>query len=50
LDGYSLKETCLIFGYEEKSSTVRGWVDAGIVTVANNLKLLGFFELDDEQF
>ncbi|WP_438498338.1 hypothetical protein [Paenibacillus sp. IHBB 3054] len=50
LDGYSLKETCLFFGYDEKSSTVRGWVDAGIVTIANNLKLLGFFELDDEQF
>ncbi|MEK4196004.1 hypothetical protein NYE59_23205 [Paenibacillus sp. FSL L8-0323] len=50
LDGFTLKETCLFFGYDEKSSTVRGWVDAGLVTIANNLKLLGFFEFDNEQY
>ncbi|WP_339314628.1 hypothetical protein [Paenibacillus sp. FSL R10-2734] len=48
-EGYSLKETCLFFGYDEKSSTIRGWIDAGIVTIANSLKLLGFFEMDDAQ-
>ncbi|MNB67215.1 hypothetical protein D3C81_683160 [compost metagenome] len=49
-DGHSLKETCLFFGYYEKSSTIRSWVDKGIVAIANNLKLLGFFDKDAEQF
>lgn len=50
LEGHSLKETCLFFGYDEKSSTIRGWIDTGIATIANNLRLLGFFELDNDQF
>lgn len=50
LEGHSLKETCLFFGYDERSSTIRGWIDVGIVTIANSLKLLGFFELDLNSF
>ncbi|WP_025693067.1 hypothetical protein [Paenibacillus zanthoxyli] len=49
-EGHSLKATCLFFGYDEKSSTIRGWVDTGIVTIANNLKLLGFFDSDAGKF
>ncbi|SEP18478.1 hypothetical protein SAMN04487895_12738 [Paenibacillus sophorae] len=49
-EGYSMKETCLFFGYDEKDSTIKRRVREGITVIANNMKLLGFFDKDGEKF
>lgn len=50
LQGYSAKETLLFFRRSMSDSTVRRRIEEGEVSIANTLKLMGFFELDNDKF
>lgn len=50
LKGYSFTETVLFFRKSMSDSTVRRRLAEGTESVANTLKLLGFFERDDAKF
>lgn len=44
IQGYSYKETLLFFRHSLSQSTIRRKIAEGIESVANTLKLMGFFE------
>ncbi|AZK49056.1 hypothetical protein EIM92_14535 [Paenibacillus lentus] len=48
--GYSRKETLFFFRHSMSDSTIRRKIDDGTETIANTLKLMGFFEQDDAKF
>ncbi|MGI2294155.1 hypothetical protein [Paenibacillus sp. GXUN7292] len=50
LDGYSFKETVLFFRNSMSDSTIRRKLTEGTASIANTLKLFGFFEQDDAEF
>lgn len=50
MEGYSFKETVLFFKNSMSDSTVRRKLAEGTESIANTLKLLGFFERDDAKF
>ncbi len=50
IQGYSRKETILFFRRSLSDSTIKRKIDEGIESVANTLKLIGFFEQDDAEF
>lgn len=50
IQGYSYKETILFFRYGLSDSTIRRKILEGTESVANTLKLMGFFELDDAEY
>lgn len=50
LEGHSFKETILFFRHGFSDSTIRRKLGEGISTIANTLKLLGFFERDNPEF
>jgi hypothetical protein len=50
MQGYSYKETLLFFRHGLSDSTIRWKISEGTESMANNLKLMGFFEQDDAEF
>lgn len=46
IQGYSYKETLLFFRRSLSDSTIRRKIDEGVMSMANSLKLMGFFEQD----
>lgn len=50
IQGYSFKETLLYFRHGLSDSTIRRRIDEGIESIANTLKLMGFFEQDNVKF
>lgn len=50
MKGYSYKETLLFFRYSLSDSTIRRKITEGIESMANTLKLMGFFEQDSVGF
>lgn len=50
IQGYSYKETLLFFRRSLSDSTIRRNITSGIESVANTLKLMGFFEQDEAEF
>lgn len=44
IQGYSPKETVLFFRHSMSDSTIRRKIDDGVKSMANSLKLMGFFE------
>jgi hypothetical protein len=50
LQGYSVKETLLFFRRSMSDSTVRRRIEEGEESIANTLKLMGFFEQDNTEF
>lgn len=50
IQGYSPKETLLFFRRSMSDSTIRRKIDDGVKSMANSLKLMGFFEQDDAEF
>ncbi|MCM3699212.1 hypothetical protein [Paenibacillus macerans] len=50
LQGYSPKETLLFFRHSMSDSTIRRKVIEGAESMADSLKLMGFFEQDDADF
>ncbi|AZS15345.1 hypothetical protein [Paenibacillus lutimineralis] len=50
IQGYSYKETLLFFRRSLSDSTIRRKIDDGAKSMANSLKLMGFFEQDDAEF
>ncbi|WP_339299109.1 hypothetical protein MKY92_03140 [Paenibacillus sp. FSL R5-0623] len=50
IQGYSYKETLLFFRHGLSSSTVRRKLLEGSESIANTLKLIGFFEQDVTEF
>ena len=50
IQGYSRKETILFFRRSLSDSTIKRKIDEGIESMANTLKLMGFFEQDDTNF
>lgn len=50
IQGYSRKETILFFRRSLSDSTIKRKIDEGMESVANTLKLIGFFEQDDAEF
>lgn len=50
IQGYSRKETLLFFRHSMSDSTIKRKIDEGVESVANTLKLMGFFEQDDAEF
>lgn len=50
IQGYSRKETILFFRHGLSDSTIDRRIDEGITSIANTLKLLGFFEQDEMKF
>ncbi|WP_410770996.1 hypothetical protein [Fontibacillus sp. BL9] len=50
IQGYSRKETLLFFRHSMSDSTIRRKIDDGVVSIANTLKLIGFFEQDISEF
>ncbi|WP_308722476.1 hypothetical protein [Paenibacillus polysaccharolyticus] len=50
IQGYSRKETLLFFRRALSDSTIKRKIDEGLESVANTLKLIGFFEQDDAEF
>lgn len=50
IQGYSRKETILFFRRSLSDSTIKRKIDEGVESVANTLKLIGFFEQDDAEF
>lgn len=47
--GYSAKETVLFFRHSMSDSTIRRKLTDGTESIANTLKLIGFFEQDNEE-
>lgn len=50
IQGYSRKETLLFFRHSMSDSTIKRKLDEGVESMANTLKLMGFFEQDDSVF
>lgn len=50
IQGYSYKETLLFFRRTLSDSTIRRKIDDGTKSMANSLKLMGFFEQDNAKF
>lgn len=50
LQGYSPKETLLFFRHSMSDSTIRRKIIEGVESMAESLKLMGFFEQDDAEF
>ncbi|MUG45509.1 hypothetical protein [Paenibacillus woosongensis] len=50
IQGYSPKETVLFFRHSMSDSTIRRKIDDGVKSMANSLKLMGFFEQDNADF
>lgn len=50
LQGYSYKETLLFFRHGLSDSTIRRKIFEGTESMANTLKLMGFFQQDDAEF
>ncbi|WP_438349916.1 hypothetical protein ACP8HI_04395 [Paenibacillus sp. FA6] len=50
MQGYSYKETLLFFRHGLSDSTIRRKITDGEESMANTLKLMGFFEQDDTEF
>lgn len=50
LQGYSPKETLLFFRHSMSDSTIRRKIIEGAESMADSLKLMGFFEQDDADF
>lgn len=50
IQGYTRKETLLFFRQAMSDSTIRRKLDEGTESMANSLKLMGFFEQDDAEF
>lgn len=50
LQGYSPKETLLFFRHSMSDSTIRRKVIEGAESMADSLKLMGFFEQDNAEF
>ncbi|MBU5673227.1 hypothetical protein KQJ23_15465 [Paenibacillus sp. MSJ-6] len=50
IEGYSRKETILFMRRGDAASTVDRRIDAGIESVANSLKLTGFYDFIKEKF
>ncbi|HEY2492150.1 MAG TPA: hypothetical protein VGI33_04435 [Paenibacillus sp.] len=50
IQGCSFKETLLFFRHGLSDSTIRRKLVEGTKSVANTLKLIGFFELDNAEF
>ncbi|WP_339294359.1 hypothetical protein MKY82_22140 [Paenibacillus sp. FSL W7-1279] len=50
MQGYSYKETLLFFRHGLSDSTIRRKILEGTESIANSLKLMGFFEQDDAEF
>lgn len=50
IQGYSYKETLLFFRRSLSDSTIRRNIADGVESMANTLKLIGFFEQDDAEF
>ncbi|GIO33238.1 hypothetical protein J2TS6_43790 [Paenibacillus albilobatus] len=50
IQGYSYKETLLFFRHSLSDSTIRRKISEGAESVANTLKLMGFFEQDKAEF
>ncbi|MEK4117671.1 hypothetical protein NST44_16020 [Paenibacillus sp. FSL W8-0919] len=50
MQGYSYKETLLFFRHGLSESTIRRKIAEGTESMANTLKLMGFFEQDDAEY
>lgn len=50
IQGYSYKETLLFFRHSLSESTIRRKIFDGVESMANTLKLMGFFEQDSAEF
>jgi hypothetical protein len=50
IQGYSYKETLLFFRHSLSDSTIRRKINEGAESMADSLKLMGFFEQDDAEF
>ncbi len=50
LEGHSFKETIMFFRHGMSDSTIRRKIAEGIESIANTLKLMGFFEQDSKVF
>lgn len=50
IQGYSYKETLLFFRRSLSDSTIRRKIGEGTESVAESLKIMGFFEQDDAKF
>lgn len=50
IQGYSYKETLLFFRHSLSDSTIRRKIFDGVESMANTLKLMGFFEQDNAEF
>lgn len=50
IQGYSYKETNLFFRYGLSESTIRRKLLEGIISIANTLKLMGFFDQDKTNY
>ncbi len=50
IQGYSYKETLLFFRRSLSDSTIRRKIGEGMESVAESLKIMGFFEQYDEKF
>lgn len=50
LQGYTMKETCLFFKRSVGDSTIKRKAKEGIVSMANSLKVLCFFDKDVTEF
>lgn len=50
MQGYSHKETLLFFRHGLSDSTIRRKISDGTESIANTLKLMGFFEQDNVEF
>ncbi len=48
IQGYSYKETLLFFRHSLSDSTIRRKIGEGAESMANTLKLMGFFEQDED--
>lgn len=50
IQGYSYKETLLFFRRNLSDSTIRRKIGEGMESIAESLKIMGFFEQDDAKF
>lgn len=50
IQGYSYKETLLFFCRSMSDSTVRRKIKDGMSSIANSLRLMSYFEQDNEDF
>ncbi|KTD88218.1 hypothetical protein [Paenibacillus etheri] len=50
IEGHSFKETVMFFRHGMSDSTIRRKLNEGIDSIANTLKLMGFFDNDNSEF